>query len=232
MVLKNELAGLKVSVDILQVEINKKKRKQRFYQEKMGIAWLILTALIMLPEVLSTRYIVGGNKGWSATVNYTIWVQDKNFFNGDWLFFVYDRNQMSVLEVNRTDYDKCNSDNPIRDWSTGAGRDVIPLNVTRPYYFISGNGFCYSDMKVAIHVENLPLPPSSSPMINPEILPPPSSPPPMNSHFYGHITPSSSPVNSQFSPSLPPSSSSLRFTFPNQITLIPVLCLCIWSFLF
>ncbi|KAL2528647.1 Lamin-like protein [Forsythia ovata] len=77
--------------------------------------------------------------------------------------FVYDRNQMNVLEVNKTNYENCNSDNPLHNWTTGAGRDVVPLNVTKTYYFISGKGFCYGGMKVAIHVEKLPPPPSSLP---------------------------------------------------------------------
>lgn len=80
------------------------------------------------------------------------------------LVFVYDRNQMNVLEVNKTDYESCNSDHPLHNYTTGAGRDVIHLNVTRPYYIISGKGFCYGGMKLAINVEHLPPPPSGSPL--------------------------------------------------------------------
>lgn len=71
---------------------------------------------------------------------------------------------MNVLEVNKTNYETCNSDNPIHSWTTGAGRDVVPLNVTRDYYFISGKGFCYGGMKLAIHVEKPPPPPSAAPV--------------------------------------------------------------------
>lgn len=80
--------------------------------------------------------------------------------------FVYDRNQQSVLEVNKTNYETCNTEHPLHNWTTGAGRDVVPLNVTKTYYFVSGNGFCYGGMKVAIHVEKLPPPPSSLPHKN------------------------------------------------------------------
>jgi len=66
---------------------------------------------------------------------------------------------MNVLEVNKTDYETCNSDHPIYNWAAGAGRDVVPFNVTRHYYFISGKGFCFRGMKIAIHVENYPPPP-------------------------------------------------------------------------
>lgn len=127
-------------------------------------AVLLVAMTILVPEVDATRWIVGANQGWTNNVNYTIWAKDKHFYNGDWLFFVYDRNQMNVLEVNKTDYESCNSDHPLHNWTTGAGRDVVPLNVTRHYYFISGKGFCYGGMKLAVRVENPPPPPSASPI--------------------------------------------------------------------
>lgn len=71
---------------------------------------------------------------------------------------------MNVLEVNKTDYENCISDHFLHNWTTGAGRDVVPLNVTKTYYFISGKGFCFGGMKVAIHVKNPPPPPSSLPI--------------------------------------------------------------------
>lgn len=78
--------------------------------------------------------------------------------------FVYDRNQANVLEVNKTDYETCNSDHPLQNWTRGAGRDVVPLNVTKTYYIISGKGFCFSGMKIAVHVEKLPPPPKAAPI--------------------------------------------------------------------
>ncbi|XP_038903389.1 lamin-like protein [Benincasa hispida] len=128
------------------------------------VAVAVVVLLAAVPEVSATRWTVGGNMGWTTNVNYTIWAQDKHFYYDDWLFFVYDRNQMNVLEVNKTDYENCISDHPLHNFTTGAGRDVVHLNVTRPYYFISGKGFCYGGMKLAIHVEHLPPPPSSSPL--------------------------------------------------------------------
>ncbi|KAI4321346.1 hypothetical protein MLD38_034740 [Melastoma candidum] len=131
---------------------------------RMAVTMAALTMVALLRGAEATRFIVGGNMGWTTNVNYTVWAQDKHFYNGDWLFFVYDRNQMNVLEVNSTDYASCNSDNPITNWTRGAGRDVVPLNVTRPYYFISGKGFCYGGMKLAVKVENPPPPPVASPL--------------------------------------------------------------------
>ncbi|XP_057482614.1 early nodulin-like protein 19 [Actinidia eriantha] len=141
------------------------ERLRRGIATPVAVAVLACAVLVMIPQVLSVRYIVGsGMGGWNTNVNYTIWVQDKHFYNGDWLFFVYDRNQMNVLEVNKTDYENCISDHPLHNWTTGAGRDVVPLNVTRQYYFLSGKGFCFSGMKVAVQVENPPPPPAASPV--------------------------------------------------------------------
>ncbi|CAA3018344.1 lamin [Olea europaea subsp. europaea] len=129
-------------------------------------ALMCAVLLIMPSEVSAVRYIVGGNMGWTSNVNYTVWAQGKHFYLDDWLFFVYDRNQMNVLEVNSTDYENCISDHPLHNWTTGAGRDVVPLNVTKTRYFISGKGFCFGGMKVAIHTEKLPPPPTLSPQIS------------------------------------------------------------------
>ncbi|KAF8378741.1 hypothetical protein HHK36_030090 [Tetracentron sinense] len=98
---------------------------------------LTCTMVTMIHEVCATRLIVG--------------------------VFVYDRNMMNVLEVNKTDYEACTADHPLHNWTTGAGRDVVPLNVTRQYYFISGKGFCYGGMKLAVLVEKAPPPPTLSP---------------------------------------------------------------------
>ncbi|KAI3862723.1 hypothetical protein MKX03_002015 [Papaver bracteatum] len=126
---------------------------------------VLMVVMMMMPtEVSAKRWTVGGNKGWTSNVNYTIWAQNITFYKDDWLFFVYDRNQQNVLQVNKTDYESCNENNPIHSWTTGAGRDVVPLNVTKHYYFISGHGFCYGGMKIAVHVLNPPPPPKAAPI--------------------------------------------------------------------
>ncbi|XP_020202385.1 lamin-like protein [Cajanus cajan] len=138
---------------------------KRVLSPPMLLLFVAFTILVLLPEEASaTKWTVGNNKFWNPNVNYTEWTKGKHFYLDDWLFFVYDRNQMSVLEVNKTDYESCNSDHPLVNWTRGAGRDVVPLNVTKTYYLISGKGFCFSGMKVAVHVEKLPPPPKASPI--------------------------------------------------------------------
>lgn len=81
--------------------------------------------------------------------------------------FVYERNQYNVIEVNETNYISCNSNNPIANWTRGAGRDLVYLNETRHYYLISGNGGgCYGGMKLAVLVEKPPPPPPAAPVKN------------------------------------------------------------------
>lgn len=46
---------------------------------------LMCTVVVMVPGVSATRWIVGANMGWTTNFNYTIWAQDKHFYNGDWL---------------------------------------------------------------------------------------------------------------------------------------------------
>ncbi|XP_043704219.1 lamin-like protein [Telopea speciosissima] len=137
--------------------------KQGIASPRVVVTVTVALLFLMISGVSSVRYIVGKDLGWTTNVNYTVWAENKHFYVGDWLFFVYDRNMMSVLEVNKTAYDQCIETDPIHNWTTGHGRDVAPLNETKQYYFISGKGFCFGGMKLSVLVENPPPPPTASP---------------------------------------------------------------------
>nr|XP_043615605.1 lamin-like protein [Erigeron canadensis] len=128
----------------------------------VGLA-ILATLLVMLPQVSAKRFIVGGSMGWAPNFNYTLWAGNQTFYFGDWLFFVYDRNQQDILEVNKTNYETCNAEHPVHNYTTGAGRDVVPLNVTHDRYFISSKGSCYGGMKLHVHLSPLPPPPRAAP---------------------------------------------------------------------
>ncbi|CAH9109464.1 unnamed protein product [Cuscuta epithymum] len=151
---------------------------------------LACAALAMLPAVSSQTppppgqpqlYKVGGSHMWkeNATFNYTTWASGKHFHKGDWLIFYFDKTMFNVLEVNKTCYDSCDSDHFIQNITHG-GRDVVQLNQTKTYYFISHSWQCANGMKVAIHVEKPPPPLTPSPKKS-------SSPPTLLSTFRGHI---------------------------------------------
>ncbi|TYJ33499.1 hypothetical protein E1A91_A05G107500v1 [Gossypium mustelinum] len=76
-----------------------------------------------------------------------------NFFVGDWLYFGFNKQSYSVLQVNETSYPNCIEENFINNITKG-GRDVFNLTMPKPYYFISGRGYCFKRMKVAIFVQN------------------------------------------------------------------------------
>lgn len=65
----------------------------------------------------------------------------------------------NVLEVNKTSYESCNDQGFMKNITKG-GRDVFQLTEPRPYYFLSGRGFCWGGLKAAIFVqETAPTPP-------------------------------------------------------------------------
>lgn len=68
--------------------------------------------------------------------------------------FRYLKNQYNVFEVNKTGYDNCTMDGLAGNWSSG--KDFILLDKPKTYYFICGNGYCMSGMKVAVTVHPLP----------------------------------------------------------------------------
>lgn len=74
--------------------------------------------------------------------------------------FRYQKNQYNVFEVNQSGYDNCTTEGAVGNWSSG--KDFIPLNEAKRYYFICGNGQCYSGMKVSVIVHHLPSPPSAA----------------------------------------------------------------------
>ena len=61
-----------------------------------------------------------------------------------------------MFEVNQTGYDNCTTEGAVGNWSSG--KDFIPLNKAKRYYFICGNGQCFNGMKVSVLVHPLTSP--------------------------------------------------------------------------
>ncbi|CAL5373277.1 hypothetical protein CsSME_00007317 [Camellia sinensis var. sinensis] len=123
--------------------------------------FLLIAAAATTTTVTGTDHIVGANRGWNPGINYTLWSNNQTFFVNDMISFRYQKTQYNVFEVNQTGYDNCTTEGATGNWSSG--KDFILLDKAKRYYFICGNGGCYSGMKVSVLVHPLPPPPSSSP---------------------------------------------------------------------
>ncbi|KAI3932609.1 hypothetical protein MKW98_012580 [Papaver atlanticum] len=138
-----------------------------------GLVIIIMATVLLMIQCDATLHTVGGtrNNGWRPNfMNYTSdWASHEEFYVGDWLYWGFslpkiNRDLYSVYEVNKTDYESCGSSrHVIAKVSRGAGRDVWELKEPRPYYFISGGGYCRQGMKLAVFVKELPPPPPPAP---------------------------------------------------------------------
>ncbi|KAL6953331.1 hypothetical protein U1Q18_041373, partial [Sarracenia purpurea var. burkii] len=125
---------------------------------------LILTICLLIADaattVDATDHIVGANRGWNPGINYTLWSNNQTFYVGDLISFRYMKMQYNVFEVNQSGYDNCTTEGALGNWTSG--KDFILLDKAKRYFFICGNGGCYSGMKVSVLVHRLPSPPSSA----------------------------------------------------------------------
>ncbi|KAI3960589.1 hypothetical protein MKX01_003763 [Papaver californicum] len=138
---------------------------------RLAITTVVTVSLLMI-NCDAVKHDVGGTKysGWAPNkMNYTSdWASHERFYVGDWLYWGFDeprinRQLYSVFEVNKADYESCSTDHPLYNISRGGGRDVYQLNHPRPYYFISGGGFCWQGMKLTVLVQELPPAPTEAP---------------------------------------------------------------------
>lgn len=91
--------------------------------------------------------------------------------------FNFDKRYYNVLEVNKTSYENCNDQGFIKNITRG-GRDVYQLTEARPYYFLSGGGYCWHGMKLYLIVhDGLPPAPELAPALAPatSVASPPNS---------------------------------------------------------
>ncbi|KAJ6704966.1 BLUE COPPER PROTEIN [Salix purpurea] len=124
------------------------------------LIFLCLFILFSATATTATDHIVGANKGWNPGMNYTLWANNNTFYVGDLISFRYQKTQYNVFEVNQTGYDNCTTEGALGNWTSG--KDFIPLNEAKRFYFICGNGQCFNGMKVTVLVLPLPPPPSGS----------------------------------------------------------------------
>ncbi|KAM7253789.1 hypothetical protein ACFE04_031471 [Oxalis oulophora] len=125
---------------------------------QLTLSCFIVILISAFTTTTATDHIVGANRGWNPGINYTLWANNHTFYVGDLISFRYNKQQYNVFEVNQTGYDNCTTDGATGNWTSG--KDFIPLNKAKRYYFIGGNGQCFNGMKVTVLVH--PLPKSAS----------------------------------------------------------------------
>ncbi|PIN03770.1 hypothetical protein CDL12_23693 [Handroanthus impetiginosus] len=122
----------------------------------------------------ANQLTVGGKDGWvvNPSENYNQWAQRLRFQVNDTLLFKYKKGSDSVLVVNKDNYDKCNTTNPILKLDDG--NSVFKFDRSGPFYFISGNKQnCDQGQKltvVVLAVRNRPTLPPHTP--SPTATPP------------------------------------------------------------
>ncbi|KAF1882916.1 hypothetical protein Lal_00003098 [Lupinus albus] len=122
-------------------------------KRKLTVGLGLLMSITMCFHITESRdtalhRVGGGRYTWVPNVNFTDWASHEHFYKD----FGFDKHIYNVLEVNKTSYENCIEEGFIYNITRG-GRDVFQLLEARSYYFLSGRGFCFQGMKVAINVE-------------------------------------------------------------------------------
>ncbi|KAM7252265.1 hypothetical protein ACFE04_024148 [Oxalis oulophora] len=117
----------------------------------LGCMTLVILCMVVQPSV-ATVYTVGDDSGWTLGVDYATWTSNKTFKVGDTLIFDYLSGSHTIEEINKTDFEKCKTGNPIA--SDHSGKTRVDLKIAGTRYFTCGvMNHCWSGMKLAIIVE-------------------------------------------------------------------------------
>ncbi|KAK6936921.1 Phytocyanin domain [Dillenia turbinata] len=147
--------------------------------KNMGSWWMMMMVMVWISSVTVTVVVseelhrVGDARyGWVPDVNFTEWLKNRSImfilFSMEGVgvynaYFGFDKRCYSVLQVNQTSYENCIDRDFIFNVTRG-GRDVFQLTEAKTYYFISGGGYCFRGMKVAVPVTEHPPPPAEPPL--------------------------------------------------------------------
>ncbi|KAF3675235.1 putative cysteine-rich repeat secretory protein 38-like [Capsicum annuum] len=161
----------------------------------------LATIAMVFGFAIAANHTVGApNGGWNQNTDLKTWAASETFVVGDSLVFTYTPNH-DVLEVNKADYDSCQTTNAIS--TNGGGMTVISLSSTGKRYFICGTGgHCASGMKLEVNTLATVPPPIVAPAISPAKSPV-SAPSPKNAPKVSPVS-SPSPKSSAPSPKIAP----------------------------
>ncbi|KAK4255521.1 hypothetical protein QN277_008513 [Acacia crassicarpa] len=162
---------------------------------------MTLTLLLCFSSSQALKFNVGGKDGWvvKPSEDYNHWAGRNRFQVNDTLYFKYKKGSDSVLVVNKTDYDSCNTKDAMMKMDDGDSH--FTFDKSGPFFFISGNSEnCKKDQKLVVVVLAVrDKTPSSPPMAAPapspaEGNPPTVSPGPSEGPDVGENAPAPSPA--------------------------------------
>ncbi|XP_051197324.1 blue copper protein-like [Lolium perenne] len=114
-----------------------------------------VVALFPATASAATAYMVGDDDGWNTGVDYSAWVEGKEFVVGDTLEFVYSVSRddaHTVVVMDEGDYNDCTSLNYLPTLSSGD--DTVVLRQSGTWYFSSGvGGDCNDGLKLSVDVQ-------------------------------------------------------------------------------
>ncbi|XP_062083598.1 early nodulin-like protein 20 [Humulus lupulus] len=134
-------------------------------EKRVMILMILMTIMKFGYGKAELHYVGGGKSSWAPNINFSDWSSQQTFHLGDWLYFGFNKYQYNVLEVKETSYENCIDKDFIKNITKG-GRDVFQLTEPKTYYFLSGGGYCFSGMKVAIDVHGDRPTPAPAPTAN------------------------------------------------------------------
>ncbi|KAI3942206.1 hypothetical protein MKW98_003805 [Papaver atlanticum] len=146
------------------------------------IMFFMAVAVLCVASSTAEVYKVGDDKGWttlSPIPDYKKWSSTKAFKVGDSIVFEYNPQMHNVVQVNYTDYKKCNTAAAIRTLTSG--NDTIPIKSKGHYFYICGiPGHCAMGQKVDIRVVThvTQTPPTAQAPASPSVPTPSSGPSP------------------------------------------------------
>uniref|UniRef100_A0A3Q7J606 Phytocyanin domain-containing protein n=1 Tax=Solanum lycopersicum TaxID=4081 RepID=A0A3Q7J606_SOLLC len=154
---------------------------------------IVILLACLINSCYAYQFYVGGRAGWvpNPSENYNNWAERMRFQVNDTLVFKYKKGSNSVLVVNKDDYDKCNTNNPIMKMDDG--NSIFKFDHSGPFFFISGNkNDCQNgSQKLITVVLAIRPPPPSTPATSPATSPsvsPATSPFTEHTRIAGGIT--------------------------------------------
>ncbi|XP_010491367.1 PREDICTED: stellacyanin-like [Camelina sativa] len=124
----------------------------------------IISGIVVIRRCNATTYFVGDSSGWDISSDLESWTSGKRFSSGDVLMFQYSSTH-SVYEVDKNNYQNCNSTDAIRTFTNG--NTTVSLSKPGDRFFVCGNRLhCFSGMRLRVNVEGNA--PSQSPVGSPQ----------------------------------------------------------------